>query len=133
MTADSDAPKRLTPYQRLVRDTAAAQGLSYAEVARKSNGLLSRQRVQQIVTIPIRRTPDKDTIRGLAKGLGLNEDTIREAVSETLGLRVLRSAPSSEVSEIVDLVEQLPLADQERFLRLARGLLRDLREHPSGD
>jgi transcriptional regulator with XRE-family HTH domain len=137
-TGDSiPQPRRMNAYQRLVYDTARAQGLSYAEVARKSgtgaNGKprLSRQRVQQIVELPITRSPGKETIKGLASGLGLSEDTIREAVAETLGLRTLRSGPAAELNEIVEMVEKLDSTDQARWARLARTLAREFIEYPS--
>lgn len=137
---DAPEPRRMSPFQRLIYDTVVAQGLDYSEVARRggtdpSTGKprLTRQRVQQFVRTPIRRPPSPAKIKGLAVALRLSEDTIREHVSESLGLRTLRVGPAAELNELLDMVERLPVPEQERWARLSRFLARDLADFPTVD
>lgn len=58
--------------------------LSNGVIARRSG--LSRSRVQQLATQPIKTMPDKDTVFGLARGLRVPPSVIVDRLLETLEL-----------------------------------------------
>jgi len=58
-----------------VRNALAAKNLNYREVARRSGGLISHATVGDVVNNPGRRF-SLETLRALAKGLGVPEDEL---------------------------------------------------------
>lgn len=123
----SPSDEEMTPYQQLVRDARKAKGMSYPEVQRRS-GLgpdgkprVSRQNAWRIENRAPTDRPDPVTLEGLAAALDLGIDTLRDAVSESLDLRVLRGR-DPQMDRLADAVKELPAENRERWLRLARAL-----------
>jgi len=61
---------------------------SYEQLSKACGGQPSAKRLQQIATEQIKNFPDPDTIRALAKGLGVTESTVVLASAASLGLDV---------------------------------------------
>lgn len=66
---------------------------SYDDLERECGGVLSSQRLQQIATAPPKQFPKAETIRVLAKLLGVKESVVVLAVAESLGLDVRLELP----------------------------------------
>ena len=65
----------VSPLGQLIEDVRAAfldrygVHLSYEAIARRGGGAISRKRVHQIATGPIKVVPPEETLRALARGL----------------------------------------------------------------
>ncbi len=67
--------------------------LTYAAIARRSGGKLTRQRVQQYATEPVRNMPGPDTTAALASGLGVSEGLVLQRLLETTGHAIPEQFP----------------------------------------
>ena len=83
LTSDGDASD-VTPLAALIDEVrnlfADTHGvpLSYGDIARRSKGRLSRQRVQQLAKDPVKAMPSPEVILGLALGLAVPESVVLE-------------------------------------------------------
>lgn len=121
---------RMTALQRLIRDQRAERGLSQPQVAERSKDAtgrprVNRQRVHQLETKPIERSPTKRTMEGLAAGLGVPLSTVKDAISESLNLRTIEDSSDPELKIFIDQVETLDPVSRQRYLRMARALLEE--------
>jgi transcriptional regulator with XRE-family HTH domain len=118
----------MTALQRLIRDQRAERGLSYADVAeasRDSTGRprVHRNRVWQMETEPIKRSPSLRTTSGLAAGLGVPLSTVKDAISESLNLRTIEDPSDPALKVFIDQVESLDPVTKQRYIRMMRALL----------
>lgn len=123
----------MTALQRLIKEQREARGLSQADVADGSkdgsgNRRLNRQRVHQLETTPIKGSPRKRTVEGLAAGLGVPLSTVKDAISESLGLLVIRDSSDPELAIYMDEIENLDPVRKQRYLRMARALLEEFKQ-----
>jgi transcriptional regulator with XRE-family HTH domain len=132
--ATHQQPRRMTALQRLIQTQKDEQQLSFGKIAeragRRADGAprLSRSRVQQLAKSPLTRNPEEDTIRGLASGLGVPVDTVRDAVSESLNLLVVRDSTDPELMIYVDELSELDPMRRQRYIRMARALLEEFKK-----
>lgn len=125
--ARDDAP--MTALQRLIREQKQDQRLSYGGIAARSGKdadgkpRISRSHVQQLAKAPIRRSPEPKTVEGLAAGLGVPLSIVKDAVSESLNLLVLRDSSDPEITVHIRKVNQLSELDRRRYLKAANALL----------
>lgn len=80
----------VTGIQRLIRERKKQLDIGDSDIARASGGRLVRQTVQRIESKGLSQNPGEKTIKGFAAGLRVPERTVRDAIAETLGLRVIR-------------------------------------------
>lgn len=85
--------------------------LSYGDIARRSRGSgegkgLSRGRVQQIATAPIKRMPDRETIDQLARGLRVPASVVVERYMESVGVDQRQRSPATR--DVADLLARDP-------------------------
>lgn len=59
--------------------------LSYGDIARRSKGRLTRQRVQQLAKDPVKAMPSPEVILGLALGLAVPESVVLERALTSSG------------------------------------------------
>lgn len=69
--------------------------LSYGSISRRSGGRVTRTRVHQLATMPMRRIPEPETITGLSLGLGVTEDVVLQRCLESAGYRVSEHAKAA--------------------------------------
>lgn len=129
---DSDSPS-MTALQRLLTEQRAQRGLSQADVADRSKDSqgrrrLNRQRVWQLENEPIKRSPATRTVEGLAAGLGVPMSTVKDAITESLGLLVIRDQNDPDLSIYIDEIESLDPARRQRYIRMARALLDEFKQ-----
>jgi transcriptional regulator with XRE-family HTH domain len=127
----SDA-EPVTALQRLIREQRKERGLSQAEVAKNSKDdqgreRVNRQRVHQLETQPIKGSPRNRTTEGLAAGLGVPLSTVKDAISESLNLLVIRDSNDPDLAIYIDQIASLDPVSRQRYLRMARGLLEEFK------
>jgi hypothetical protein len=59
--------------------------LSYADIARRGGGVITRGRVQQLAKDPIKAVPPAATLRALALGIGEREEVVIEKALASTG------------------------------------------------
>jgi transcriptional regulator with XRE-family HTH domain len=69
---------------RLIEDVIATHGWNQAELGRRAG--LSRSRITQLISEPIKAVPGRDTIIKLARGLGVPPWVVMDAVLDSAGL-----------------------------------------------
>lgn len=79
--------------------------LSYGDIARRSQGRLTRSRVQQMASTPIRAMPSPDSVKGLALGLGVPESVVTQRAMASAGYEVPADWHSSLELRQVDYVK----------------------------
>lgn len=71
----------------LIRRQMVQQNLTQSDVAARSGGLITKQIVQQIVSLKhAPKLPRTETMQGLASGLGVDLDVVIEAALRDAGL-----------------------------------------------
>lgn len=81
----------VSPLGQLIEDVRAAfldrygVHLSYEAIARRGGGAVSRKRIQQIATGPIKTLPPESTLRALARGLEVPYRIVLEKALEAAG------------------------------------------------
>lgn len=123
-------PARMTALQRLIREQREERGLSQPQVAERSKDAsgkprVNRQRVHQLETQPIQRSPSRRTMEGLAAGLGVPLSTVKDAISESLNLRTITDPSDPALKVFVDQIENLDPVSRQRYIRMARALLEE--------
>lgn len=123
----------VTALQRLIADQMKARRLSLADVANASidgsgKRRIHRNRVSQLKNHPIRQNPSRRVVEGLAVGLGLPLSTVKDAITESLNLRVVRDASDPELDVLIDDVQELDPVRRQRYLRMARALLEEFKQ-----
>lgn len=117
----------MTPLAALIAECKAlfldTQGveLTNGDIARRSKGRLTRQRVQQLATKPMKGMPDPETIRGLSLGLQVPDSVVLERALRSTGYlnprnEAERSAPAIEatVAAVADIRDAPMASDPER-------------------
>jgi transcriptional regulator with XRE-family HTH domain len=122
----------VTALQRLIRNQREERGLSQADVAERSKdesgrARVNRQRVHQLEKYPIKRSPSPRTTEGLAAGLGVPLSTIKDAISESLNLLVIRDASDPDLTVYIDEIDSLDPVTRQRYLRMARAALAEFK------
>lgn len=103
----------MTPLGTLIEEAKAlfqdAHGvpLTNGDIARRSNGRLTRGRVQQLATGRVKAMPSPDVIRGLSMGLGVPESVVTERALQSAGYVVPGFAAS-----VPDTPNGMPLRDE---------------------
>jgi transcriptional regulator with XRE-family HTH domain len=97
----------MTALQRLIREQMEQRELSYADIADRSKdsdgkARIHRNRVWQMATEPIKRSPSPKAVEGLAAGLGVPMSTVKDAISESLNLLVIRDSTDPDLAIYVD-------------------------------
>lgn len=105
----------MTPIQRLIAERRAELGLSHSDAARASGGRVTRQRFQQLETEPLKRSPEPRTVAGIAAALKLPLSVVKDAVSESIGLRVTRDE-NSPLRMLADQGEERLSPDEQETL-----------------
>lgn len=128
----SDA-SRMTALQRLIREQMEQRDLSYADIADRSKdpdgrARIHRNRVWQMASEPIKRSPSPRAVEGLAAGLGVPMSTVKDAVSESLNLLVIRDSTDPDLVIYVDEIETLDPVLRQKYLRMARAALKEFRQ-----
>lgn len=117
----------MTPLQRLIEDVRDRErGLSYAKLAKRSekpdgSGGITRGRIQQLATQPVRRGLDTETREALARALRVPLSVINDALSSSVGTFNERGE-DIETRRLLAFVRNLPADQQDRWYRLARAL-----------
>ena len=85
MTYVSPLAELIGECQRMFLDTHGVE-LTYADIGRRSGERpLTRNRVQQMASQPIKRMPEPETLVGLAKGLGVPLSVVTERAMRSAG------------------------------------------------
>lgn len=111
----------------LITRCLAASGMSQAELARASGGLLSDTQISQWVTEsrPMLRFPDPVTMHALAKGLGVDDLVVLIACAETIGGMDVHSEELDEQRALLlATVKDVPKSETRRVTRMLRAYLR---------
>lgn len=91
---------------------------SVVQLARDCGGTISPPRLHQMLKQPMRAFPDPDTIRGLARGLGVSVSDVIDACAGSLGLH------TSHDDLVIPGGGNLPPSSREVLLRVADELRR---------
>jgi transcriptional regulator with XRE-family HTH domain len=123
----------MTALQRLIREQMEQRELSYADIADRSKdsdgkARIHRNRVWQMATEPIKRSPSPKAVEGLAAGLGVPMSTVKDAISESLNLLVIRDSTDPDLAIYVDEIGTLDPIQKQRYLRMARALLEEFKQ-----
>lgn len=120
--------------QRVIADYLADNpGENYSSIARR--GSMSRSTVHSLATVEKRRqTPNPETIKSLARGMGMSEASVRKAAGDAAGYKIDVPAEldSEEGRLIVAAFQDLDDERKRDLARRARFLLQEMRES-SGD
>lgn len=93
---------------------------SYERLSKDAGGYPTANRIQQLATRPLQsKFPDPDTIRGLARALGVPITEVVLAAARSVGLPVTSEEPTALT---IAGAGELPEASQELILGLARQL-----------
>ena len=119
--------------QKLIFDYLADNpSENYSTIARRAG--MSRSTVYSLATKQERRqTPHPDTIKALARGMGMHESVVRAAAGDAAGYH---GANEVQVGRGRLIVEAASLLDDERLealARRARHLLAEMREEQGGE
>lgn len=110
-----------TRLRALIQSARDANGWSYEDIARRSQGRLSKSGVHQIATKRERTDPlTRDQLEALASALDLPYQAVRDAALEDAGLTVLRDekvAPEAVV--ITEAMEGLTASQRKRLMEIA--------------
>lgn len=117
--------------QQIIRDRLDSERWSYGDVARR--GGIPRSTVHHLATTDhMARMPQPATLKGLAQGLGMPLQTIRQAAAEACGIHVYAAAepaPASgasadpEVDVLIASVQRLSADDRRHVAALVESLL----------
>ncbi|MFD8032457.1 helix-turn-helix domain-containing protein [Streptomyces sp. NPDC059717] len=124
--------------QQIIRDRLDSERWSYGDVARR--GGIPRSTVHHLATADhMARMPQPATLEGLAQGLGIPLQTIRQAAAEACGIHLYAPAAESaptpeapddpEVDVLIASVQRLSSEDRRHVAALVESLL----NRPSGD
>ncbi|MGN8245271.1 hypothetical protein ACTHAM_002390 [Cellulomonas soli] len=118
----------------LIRTTKGDR--SYDDLARDAGGAPGRQRWQQLAsTMPLKNFPDPDSIRAIARALGVSQRAVVDAAGESLGLDIARGRSRFEelLPDGVDLLDDDAQAAVLAVLRaLARASTTEAPVDPAG-
>jgi transcriptional regulator with XRE-family HTH domain len=103
-----------TPLVSFLRQTLADTGLNYREIANRSGGLITHSTVHDIL-VGRSKNPTTQTLKGLAKGLGIPDEIIFEAARGGTSL-----ATASIESELLSYVRELSDVRKRDLLRMAK-------------
>jgi len=116
--------------QKVIQDFLADNpGENYSTIARR--GGMSRSTVHSLATVEKRRqTPNPETIKSLASGMNMSEDTVRKAAGDAAGYKidVPFEMDSEEGRLIVAAFQDLDDERKRELARRARFLLAEMRE-----
>ncbi len=104
--------------------------LSYADIARRSGGRITRGRVQQLARERIRELPTPEKIQALAVGLGVPVSVVLERALESAGYRPHVQDYASLAELEATARRDLEQADRDAVVRL-RGLGSSEPGHPA--
>ncbi len=113
--------------QEMIRHKLDQNGWSYSDVARR--GGVSRSTVHHLATSErLAQMPQKTTLEGLAKGLGIPVATVKRAAAEAAGVNLyFEDAPEiadPEVEILIASVQKLNPKDRRHVAVLVESLLR---------
>ncbi|MEV5508905.1 helix-turn-helix domain-containing protein [Streptomyces orinoci] len=109
--------------QQLMRQRLDGQGWSYGEVARR--GGIPRSTVHHLATSErLVRLPQPATLEGLARGLELPLDRVRQAAAEACGIHLSTACrPATEADPLIAGVQRLSAEDRRHVAALVESLL----------
>lgn len=105
--------------QRLIIEHCERTGETYTDVAERAK--MPRQTVSAIVNRPTRSLPHEDTLRRLARGLGLPYKIVHDAALESV--TIANPPPPPAAAVLVQLVETMGERDVLILLATARALV----------
>jgi transcriptional regulator with XRE-family HTH domain len=110
----------------LITRCLAASGMSQAELARASGGLLSETQISQWVTEsrPMLEFPLPATMDALGKGLGVDVDVVIFACAETIGMNIRREKLDEHSAMYLATLKDIPKNEVPRVNRMLRAYLR---------
>ncbi|MFD9796359.1 helix-turn-helix domain-containing protein [Streptomyces sp. NPDC059070] len=116
--------------QKIIRERLDQNSWSYGDVARR--GGIPRSTVHHLATTDrVARMPQPATLEGLAKGLDLPLDTLRQAAAEACGIHVYaagqapaaQTAADPEVDLLIASLQRLSASDRRHVAALVESLL----------
>jgi hypothetical protein len=120
-------PVPMSPLQLLIQEVRDNErGLSFAKLAKRSeradgSGGLSRGRMHQLATQPVRRGLDQETREALARALRVPQSVINDAVSQSVGTFVQQGI-GPDTRQLLIYVGDLPEEQRRLWFRLARAI-----------
>lgn len=120
-TADAPEPNRAEPTLADLINLRKGKR-SYADLSRDAGGYPTRNRFQQLATVPDQsRFPDPETLRGVARTLAAPMSEVVLAAARTVGLPVPPADPNILV---IAGVGDLPQEARDLILDMARDMIR---------
>jgi hypothetical protein len=130
-------PALVTPLQRLIQEVRDNErGLSYAKLSKRSerpdgSGGLSRGRLQQLATKPVRRGLDQASREALARALRVPPAVVNDAVSQSVGTFVPQTV-DLDARRLLAYVGEMPEELRRLWMRLAQAIADTLATDSTG-
>jgi transcriptional regulator with XRE-family HTH domain len=119
-------PVRKTALGDLIREVMTEKRLSLNDVAERSGGRIAKSRVAGIRDGDFKMVPPRETLEGLAEGLGLPFSVVRDSAVASLGGPARISEGDDLTILVAEANENLSAKQRKEWVRMARALLRSL-------